>query len=77
MESGRILQIKNYLNRGVYPKNVKKSETRKRNFRRDCKKFFVNGGILFHRSKDRDLRVVSKEDCEAIEAEFEGIGRYI
>ncbi|XP_061190479.1 uncharacterized protein LOC133198400 [Saccostrea echinata] len=72
MESRRILQIKKYLTKGIYQKVVKKSETRKRNFRRDCKEFLVKDGILFHRVKDKDLRLVSENEKTDIHAQVHG-----
>lgn len=62
MEGKRVLEVKNYIQRGIYPKRIRKSETKKRNFRRDCKKFKVRDGVLFFSSKGKDLRVVAEKE---------------
>lgn len=66
MKGKHVLEGKKHIQRGIYPKRVRKSETKKRNFGRDCKMFKVKDGVLFYSFKGNDLRVVTEKENKDI-----------
>jgi len=58
-------EIKEYLTKKTYPKRMK-LEWQNRNFRRDCRNFLVQKGILFRKGKGTNLRALRERELEEV-----------
>ncbi|KAK3576888.1 hypothetical protein CHS0354_012946 [Potamilus streckersoni] len=84
MDAQPYHKIREYLTKKTYPKRMK-LEWQKKNFRRDCRNFQVQKGMLFRKGKGTNLRAMRERELEELQKDkryfskglFEKVKKYV